>query len=149
MLTIHPDCCPFCKIVRREDPDAREIYRDQHVVVFLPADPAVLGHTMIVPRNHVPDIWSLDEETAGYLARATIGLAWAVRQAVAPEGLNIIQSNGNAATQTVFHLHVHLVPRWEADAMGPIWPEATDFSDEEKDATLERLRNACRAVQHW
>lgn len=142
-----PPECPFCEIVQRDDPDVREVYRDEHVVAFLPTEPAVLGHTMVVPREHVPDIWSLTEETAGHLARATVQLAAAVRAAIEPEGLNIIQSNGQAATQTVFHLHVHLVPRWEGDAMGPIWPEGTDYSEAEKDQARDRVREACRRIE--
>ena len=101
---------------------------------------------MVVPREHVPDIWSLSEETAGHLASATVRLAGAIREAVHPEGLNVIQSNGEAATQTVFHLHVHLVPRWVGDAMGPIWPEETDYGEAEKDQTLAAVREACRTV---
>lgn len=139
--------CPFCEIVQRDDADAREVYRDDHVVAFFPTDPAVLGHTMVVPREHVPDIWSLSEGTASHLARATVRLAGAVREAVEPEGLNIIQSNGEAATQTVFHLHVHLVPRWDGDAMGPIWPEETDYTEAQKDDALERVRTACRSMK--
>lgn len=138
--------CPFCEIVQRDDPNAREVYRDAHVVAFFPTDPAVLGHTMVVPRKHVADIWELDEETAAHLARATVRLAGAIRTAVDPEGLNVIQSNGQAATQTVFHLHVHLVPRWDGDAMGPIWPEATDYSEGEKDQALARVREASRSM---
>ena len=139
--------CPFCDIVQRDDEDAREVYRDEHVVAFFPTEPAVLGHTMVVPREHVPDIWSLSGETASHLAWATVRLAGAVRGAVEPEGLNIIQSNGEAATQTVFHLHVPLVPRWEGDAMGPIWPEETDYSEAQKDDALERVRKACRSMK--
>ena len=141
-----PADCPFCEIVQREDPDAREVYRDEHVVAFFPTEPAVLGHTMVVPREHVPDIWSLSEEKAAHLARATVRLAGAIREAVHPEGLNVIQSNGEAATQTVFHLHVHLVPRWIGDAMGHIWPEETDYGEAEKDQTLAAVREACRTV---
>lgn len=146
MPTSDPDC-PFCEIVLRDDPDAREVYRDEHVVAFFPTEPAVLGHTMVIPRKHVADIWSMDEETAGHLSRATVRLAGAIREAVHPEGLNVIQSNGEAATQTVFHLHVHLVPRWDGDAMGPIWPEETDYSEEEKDDVLMRVRTACRSMK--
>lgn len=147
MLTSRSDC-PFCEIVQRDNPDAREVYRDAHVVAFFPTEPAVLGHTMLVPREHVTGIWSLDEETAAHLARATVRLAGAVREAMQSEGLNVIQSNGEAATQTISHLHVHLVPRWEGDAMGSIWPEESGYSESAKDATLERLRTACRAVQN-
>ena len=141
-----PTDCQFCEIVQREDPDARVVYRDEHIVSFFPTEPAVLGHTMVVPREHVPDIWSLSEEKAAHLARATVRLAGAIREAVHPEGLNVIQSSGEAATQTVFHLHVHLVPRWVGDAMGPIWPEETDYGEAEKDQTLAAVREACRTV---
>lgn len=147
MLTRDPDC-PFCEIVQRDDPDAREVYRDEHVVAFFPDNPATLGHTLVIPRLHIPDVWSLDQATAAQLARVTTQLASAVRRAVNPEGLNIIQSNGEAASQTVFHLHVHLVPRWSGDAVGPIWPPQTDYTEQEKDDAWERLRNECRKVSN-
>ncbi|WP_367270705.1 HIT family protein [uncultured Tessaracoccus sp.] len=136
--------CPFCEIVQREDPHAREVYRDAHVVGFFPSEPAVLGHTLIVPRAHVSDIWSLSEKTAAHLATTTVRVAGAIRKAVHPEGLNVIQSNGKAATQTVFHLHVHLVPRWDTDAMGAIWPKDTDYSERQKDRALRAVREACQ-----
>ena len=145
MPTRDPDC-PFCEIVQREAPDAREVYRDEHVVAFFPLEPATLGHTLVVPRQHIPDIWTLDEATAAHLARATVRLAAAVRDAVEPQGLNIIQSNGEAATQTVFHLHVHIVPRWGGDVVGRIWPPETSYSEDQKDDAWDRLREACRGV---
>lgn len=113
--------CPFCAIIMGEG-WAREVYRDDHTVAFFPLRPATFGHTLVVPRRHIPDIWGLPEADAARLSRAVLRVAAALRAAVAPAGLNIIQSSGAAATQTVPHLHVHLVPRWAADAMGPIWP---------------------------
>jgi len=145
MPTSDPDC-PFCEIVDRDDPDAREVYRDQNVVAFFPTNPATLGHTLVIPRKHIADIWSLDRVTAEQLADVTTQLAAAVRRAINPQGLNIIQSNGKAASQTVFHLHVHLVPRWEGDPIGHIWPPETDYTDEQKDDAWEILRAECRAV---
>lgn len=142
MPTTDPEC-PFCEIVQREDPDAREVYRDDHVVAFFPPEPATLGHTLVVPRTHVSDIWSLDDPTAERLAVATTRIAQVVKHAHDPEGLNIIQSNGKVATQTVFHLHVHIVPRWEHDEVGRIWPPETNYSEEQKDDAWERLRYAC------
>ena len=127
-----------------DDPDAREVYRDSHVVAFFPLEPATLGHTLIVPRDHIPDIWSVDEATAARLAEVTVRLANVMRQALQPEGLNVIQSNGEAATQTVPHLHVHLLPRWKGDAVGRIWPLETNYSEGQKDAAWEKLRMACR-----
>lgn len=138
--------CPFCEIVQRDDPDAREVYRDEHVVAFFPLEPAILGHTLVVPRKHVPDIWGLDEDTAAHLGRAVVRLSQAVRTAVEPQGLNIIQSNGEVATQTVFHLHVHIVPRWEGDEIGRIWPPETDYSESEKDYVWEELREEIKKV---
>ena len=113
--------CPFCAIIMGEG-RAREVYRDDHAVAFFPLRPATFGHTLVVPRRHIPDIWELPEAAVAHLSRAALRVAAALRAAVAPDGLNIIQSSGAAATQTVPHLHVHLVPRWAADAMGPIWP---------------------------
>ena len=113
--------CPFCAIIMGEG-WAREVYRDDHAVAFFPLRPATLGHTLVVPRQHVPDIWALPEQTAVHLTHTVLRVAAALRANVTPDGLNIIQSSGAAATQTVPHLHIHLVPRWAADAMGPIWP---------------------------
>ena len=134
------EACPFCEIISREDPDAREIYRDSDVVAFFPTEPATLGHTLIVPRRHAPDIWDLKDNEAEKIATATLKVANAINRALNPEGLNIIQSNGAAATQTVFHLHVHLVPRWAEDDLGRIWPPETNYSAREKDLTLEKLK---------
>lgn len=145
MLTNDPDC-PFCEIIQREDRDVREVYRDRDVVAFFPTDPATLGHTLIVPREHIPDVWSLSENTAGELARAVVRISAAVKRALSPEGLNVIQSNGTAASQTVFHVHVHLVPRWENDAIGRIWPSDTHYTEDQKDEAWERLRAECRAA---
>lgn len=145
MPTSDPEC-PFCEIVHREDRDAREVYRDQNVVAFFPTNPATLGHTLIIPRQHIADIWSLDHATAEQLADVTTRLATAVKRAIDPQGLNIIQSNGKVASQTVFHLHVHLVPRWDSDSMGQIWPPESRYTEEQKDDAWERLRVECKAV---
>lgn len=135
--------CDFCDIVAREE-DAREVLRTEHVVAFFPLEPATLGHTMIIPRQHLPNIWHLDEQTAAVLASATLAVAHAVRDALKPDGLNIIQSNGEAATQTVPHLHVHVVPRWHDDTMGPIWPADTDWTEAQMTAAQTRIRSHLR-----
>lgn len=140
MRTVDPDC-DFCGIVARQE-DAREVFRTEHLVGFFPLEPATLGHTLLIPREHIPDIWSLNDQTGGHLARATLTLANAIREGMAPDGLNIIQSNGEAATQTVPHLHIHLVPRWENDSMGRIWPGETDWSEEAKDEACSKIRTA-------
>lgn len=139
--------CPFCEIVENEDLDAREVYRDDEAMAFLPTEPATLGHTLLIPRLHVPDIWTLPEEVASHLGVVTVRLAAAIRLAVAPEGLNVIQSNGAVATQTVPHLHIHLVPRWDGDSIGRIWPPETHYSDEQKNDVWERLKAEMRGLE--
>lgn len=145
MPTSAPDC-PFCDIVQCDDPDAREVFRNDHVVAFFPTEPATLGHTMIIPRRHIPDIWALDEATASQLALATLHVSNAVKEALTPDGLNIIQSNGEAATQTVLHLHVHVVPRWQGDVVGRIWPPETNYTEKQKNDAWDRLREACGRI---
>ena len=131
--------CAFCAVVARDEP-VLELLRTDNVVAFFPDEPATLGHTLVVPRAHIPDVWSLDEPTSRHLTVATLIVARAVRDALAPAGLNIIQSNGEAATQSVFHLHVHLVPRYTNDDMGPIWPDATDLTASQKQEALDNIR---------
>jgi histidine triad (HIT) family protein len=134
--------CPFCEIVERDDPDAREIFRDDETVAFFPTEPAVLGHTMVIPRRHVANIWEIDRELAERVTDTTLQIAAAIREALNPDGLNVIQSNGHAASQSVMHLHVHVVPRWENDRIGRIWPPESDFSEDQKDVAWSRLRAA-------
>ncbi|MGW1738771.1 HIT family protein [Nocardia sp. NPDC001965] len=125
--------CPFCAVVAGEDPRVREIYRDEHTVAFFPLEPATHGHTLVVPTRHVPDVWGLLETELLPLAHTTMKVAQAIRTALAPEGLNVIQSNGRAATQTVEHLHIHLVPRWYEDRIPEIWPAGTDETEQTLD----------------
>ncbi|PPH30327.1 HIT family protein [Rathayibacter sp. AY1F9] len=138
--------CPFCEIVDRDDPDAREVYRDEHTIAFFPTEPAVLGHTMVIPRSHVPDIWHLTEDQARRLSVTTLHVATAIRESLDPDGLNVIQSNGQAASQSVMHVHVHLVPRTDGDRIGRIWPPESNYSEAQKDDAWERLREACQAI---
>lgn len=137
-----PDC-PFCNIVKGLDPHVREVWRNRDFVAFFPTDPAVIGHTLLIPRVHVPTIWQLNSNTAKGLGIAVRDLARAINDAFVPEGLNIIQSNGIEATQTVQHVHVHLVPRWEDDQMGNIWPDSTNYTESAKDEAWKTLRNEC------
>lgn len=143
---MHDKSCSFCHIVAGADTHVLEVYRDEHVVAFFPSEPATLGHTLVVPKAHIRDIWSIDENTAAYLSKIVVRLANAVQVALEPEGINIIQSNGQAATQSVPHLHVHIVPRWTDDAVGRIWPPETNYSQAEKTNVLEKLVDEYRKM---
>ncbi len=113
--------CQFCAIGNGDSP-ARIVWSDDLAVAFLPLNPATKGHTLVVPRRHVRDLWDLDGELATHLTQSVLTVARGVRKALQPEGLNIINSAGQAASQTVWHLHMHIVPRWRGDDMGDFWP---------------------------
>lgn len=134
--------CEFCQIIRGGAP-ARTVLETRDVVAFFPLDPAAVGHVLVVPRIHVETIWQLDTDTAHVLADAVIRVAHAMRTALKPDGLNIIQSNGAAATQTIDHLHTHVVPRWAGDRIGDFWPLDQPWSrsdlDRARDAIADQL----------
>jgi histidine triad (HIT) family protein len=118
------------------------VFRDADVVEFFPTDPATLGHTLVVPTRHVEILTDLFPHEASMLSLAVLRLSQAVGAAFSPDGLNVIQSNGSVAEQTVRHVHFHVVPRWAGDAIGPIWPAETSFAESSKDNALNRLRAA-------
>jgi histidine triad (HIT) family protein len=142
-LTDNPDC-PFCAITHGRDRSTELVCETDAWVAFFPLDPATPGHTLIVPRDHVSDVWRLDGELAGKLMTAVLRVGEAVGRALEPEGMNLITSAGSAAEQTVFHLHLHIVPRWRSDGFGRIWPlEGKRYSDERIEALAHRIRDAC------
>lgn len=141
-----PDC-PFCDLVARAR-GAPEMFRTDAVVTFFPPEPATLGHTLLIARAHVRDIWEVGEDTAAELGRQTVILAEAVKRTLNTNGHNVIQSNGAAATQTVMHVHVHIVPRWEGDAIGRIWPPEINCSEDAKDDAWEALRREFQDSGH-
>lgn len=132
--------CPFCSIVQGEDAVVREIARDDSVVVFFPTEPAVLGHCMVVPRRHVEYFSELTTDEVSRVMSAAQAMMESLKEACQPEGINIIQSNGEAASQSVAHVHVHVLPRWKDDPIGEIWPPESNYSDEDKDRVLAKLR---------
>ncbi len=135
--------CDFCKIARGEDASARIICGDHSWVAFFPLNPAVPGHTLIIPRTHVSNLWEVDASEAAALINAVIKVGKAIKEALTPDGMNLITSDGEAAEQTVFHLHMHLVPRWHKDGFGPIWSQDKHYGTEGLDSTAERIRRFC------
>ncbi len=112
-------------IAEREDLDARVIYRDDHVVAFFPDDPATLGHTLVVPRKHVPDIWMIDEVSAGRVAAVSVKIADLIRGVLDPRGLNVrTQAKGRHEKTTP-----KKCPRQDSN-LRPSAPEADALSTE-------------------
>ena len=112
--------CIFCAIIEGKAP-AEVIYEDEAVVAFLDINPANDGHTLIVPRQHVQDIFDIGEETAAAVMRAVVRVAQAIKAALQPDGVNLMQASGRAAFQSVFHFHIHIVPRWWGDDLRLPW----------------------------
>lgn len=132
--------CPFCAIVKGERSDAKVVFRDSLVTAFFPLNPATRGHTLVIPNRHVADFTDLTENESERLGAAVRRAAKGVRAAVSPEGMNIIQSTGEAATQTVPHVHFHVVPRWHDDDVVLRWPDSSADSESAQEVTLEAIR---------
>lgn len=116
------DNCIFCKLANG-DIETNSIYEDDVVKVIFDASPAADGHILILPKNHFDNIYELDDETSGHVFQVATKLAKAYRKALDFDGLNIVQNNGEAAGQTVFHFHMHLIPRYKADKVKVCWEQ--------------------------
>lgn len=109
--------CPFCAIAAGSAP-ASVVYEDDTVLAFLDIQPINPGHVLVVPRIHVPSLAGLDEATAARLVEVALHVQAAVRvSGVRCEGINLFVSDGAAAGQDVFHVHVHVVPRFAGDGL--------------------------------
>lgn len=117
------DACPFCAIVSGVAP-ANVILDDGKVLAFMDWRQAVPGHVLVVPRRHVPDIYTLADDEAAALMQAAVRVARALRAAYDPPGLNLWQSNGEAGGQEVFHFHLHVHPRRVDDGLLRVYPDA-------------------------
>lgn len=106
--------CIFCKIVKKEIP-AQIVYEDDDSLAFLDAAPVHPGHTLVIPKKHSKDIFDISEEDFSNIMKTVQKITPAVKEAVKADGINIGNSNGKAANQAVFHLHVHIMPRYEGD----------------------------------
>ena len=113
--------CVFCRIINGEL-DSATVYEDESTLAFLDLRQSNEGHVLVVPRNHIEQIYDLDEDTASALASAVCKVARAVRRVYAPDGLSVWQSNGPAAFQEVPHVHWHVFPRYTDDGHLVVYP---------------------------
>ena len=115
------DCnCIFCKIANGEIPSTT-LYEDEDFRVILDLGPATRGHALLLPKNHFADLFELDDETAQKAILVAKKMAGKMKAALGADGFNLVQNNGEAAGQTVFHFHMHLIPRYENDNAGILW----------------------------
>ena len=123
-----PDCI-FCKILAGELP-SRIVDEDERTVAFLDIAPATRGHALVVPRAHVADLLSVDAEDLRAVMVASQRLARRIKERLAADGVNLLNSCGAAAWQTVFHFHVHVIPRYADDPLRLPWIPAQGDPDE-------------------
>lgn len=113
--------CVFCKIVARQIP-ATVVHEDADTLAFMDIGQVNPGHVLVACKAHVENVYGLQDAQAAAVFRAAAKVARAVRAAFDPPGLSIYQANGKPAGQTVFHFHLHVLPRHDADGMQLVWP---------------------------
>lgn len=128
--------CIFCKLANGEIPTAT-IYEDEDFRVILDANPAAKGHALILPKEHYANLYELDDELAGKSMILAKKMITKLTKALDCDGYNIVQNNGEAAGQTVFHYHVHMIPRYKDDKVGLGWT-MHELTEEEKEDVLSK-----------
>jgi histidine triad (HIT) family protein len=113
--------CVFCRIVAGQIPSTK-VYEDEHTLAFMDIGHVNPGHVLVAVKKHAANLFELSEDQAAAAARTAARVAKAIEMAFKPEGMSVYQANGKAAGQTVFHYHVHLLPRHAGDGMELIWP---------------------------
>lgn len=135
------DCnCIFCKIAGGDIP-SNVIYEDDKCAVILDASPATKGHALILPKEHYADIFAIEEDMLTHVIQTAKKVATRMKEVLGCEGVNIVQNNGTVAGQTVFHFHMHVIPRYEADDnTGVIEWNHKEFSETEMAAIRDSLK---------
>ena len=131
--------CIFCKIANGEIPSAT-LYEDEDFRVILDLGPASKGHALILPKAHAANIYEISDDMAAKAMILAKKMATKMTEALKCDGFNIVQNNGAPAGQTVFHFHMHLIPRYEGDQVGITWKPGT-LTDEVKNEILEKLKS--------
>lgn len=129
--------CIFCRIASGEIPSAT-IYEDEDFRVILDLGPASKGHALIIPKQHYANLYELPDELASKAMVLAKRIITKMKDVVACDGYNLVQNNGESAGQTVFHFHLHLIPRNEGDQVGVTWKPGT-LTEEDKKEILEKF----------
>ena len=132
--------CVFCRIVAKQIP-ATVVHEDEHTFAFMDIGQVNPGHVLVAAKAHCENVYALDDAQAAAVFRTVARVARAVQAAFAPPGLSVYQANGKPAGQTVFHFHVHLVPRHDGDGMDLTWP-VKNPPREKLEEYAEKIRGA-------
>ena len=134
-----PGTCIFCAIARREAP-ARIVHEDERTLAFMDLFPLTRGHALVIPKVHSDSLLDADPADAAAVMLTAQRVAMAAMDAFAPDGFNLLQTNGAAAMQTVFHLHVHVLPRYVDDSFKVSFDRHMGADEELDDAAATLLR---------
>ena len=132
------DNCIFCKIAAGEIPSAT-LYEDDDFRVILDIEPASKGHALILPKEHYANLYELDDELAAKAMVLAKKMIMKLTAILGCDGYNVVQNNGTVAGQTVFHFHMHLIPRYQGDGVKLGWKQGT-LTDEVKEEILTKIR---------
>ena len=124
--------CIFCKIANGEIP-AATLYEDEDFRVILDLGPASKGHALILPKCHASNLFELPDEKAEKVLVLAKKIAARLKEGLHADGINLVQNNGTAAGQTVFHFHMHLIPRYEGDTVNVSWKPGTLVEEDKKE----------------
>ena len=137
-MNMRDENCIFCKIAAGEIPSAT-LYEDEDFRVILDLGPASKGHALILPKEHYRNLYDIDDETLAKAALLAKKMVKKLTDVLGCDGYNVVQNNEPCAGQTVFHFHMHLIPRYEGDSVGLGWP-AGELTDEVKNEILEKMK---------
>ncbi|KHE67850.1 HIT family protein [Halobacillus sp. BBL2006] len=137
--------CIFCKIIDGDIPSAK-VYEDEDVYAFLDISQVTKGHTLVIPKQHTQDIYHTDANVAEKLFSRVPKIASALKETYEPVGLNVLNNNEEAAGQSVFHLHIHLIPRYgKQDGFGAKWEvHSDDYTSEDLQSIAEEINSNIR-----
>ena len=129
--------CIFCQILNGDIPSTK-VYEDDQFVIMLDIGPASFGHALILPKDHYANIFEMPEEVLSKSICLAKTFGEKLVKALGADGLNLVQNNGTAAGQTVFHYHLHLIPRYDGDSVGDLWTPGS-LSPEARQEILDKL----------
>lgn len=132
--------CIFCKLANGDIPTAT-LYEDDDFRVILDAGPAAKGHALIIPKEHYANLYELSDELAAKVLVLAKKMITKLTDILGCDGYNIVQNNGEAAGQTVFHFHLHMIPRYKEDGVGVTW-KVGELKEEDKEELLAKMKES-------
>lgn len=131
--------CVFCQIIKGEIPSMK-VYEDDNFIGILDIFPASKGHVIIISKNHIENVFELDDETASGAFIAAKKISNALTEGIGCEGINILQNNNKIAGQTVFHFHIHIIPRYQDDTITFSW-KSGKYEEHESEEVIKALKD--------